>query len=551
MKFIVSLLLTTIFILPPVSTHLVAAKTNSKLSSDDATASPSPTPDEELERAKRATALAEEKQKVAEAEQAELEARRAKLKAATDPFGDTSKVTVPSGDVKTDQAGFVEVRMLSLEAARGIANRLATRLCKNSGAQTLVVYDQSELNAIAFSRTMVTQLQALAKELNARRASTIQILADTNPRKPDGPVGANTKQLTMTESEGSKQQAFMTESASGLESFLPAAALPGVAAGLISSIAQVTNLFRTDTEFKNKDVAIPEDMAVSYIVRGLTDTAICTEAPAIYYPRLYPTNLFVDNSNSPLLKAVNDLRTETQTTGDKLKEIANRIKAINEIAGAIDERDGLLEQSEKLQNERTALLKTDPHCRRPKCRKLTDDIGTLEGDIVTANNAIKKATNDGEGRFAEGFKTWLKGLKKVASETQPLVDAAEEIVSKLEKPDETTNTTALAQLLQAEKLGLILNDNSAFMLRVAVSANGTTKIKKNMFIDAKVRHTAGADLVYQLFDHNGRVVMGDAMQFYFDYKSATQVREEVAKGQNASETASKPDTTAALVVKKH
>src|ERR1051325_8172061 len=526
MKFIVSLLLTTISILPPFSTHLVAAKTNAKLSSDDATASPSPTPDEELERAKRATALAEEKQKVAEAEQAELEARRAKLKAATDPFGDTSKVTVPSGDVKTDQAGFVEVRMLSLEAARGIANRLATRLCKNSGAQTLVVYDQSELKAIAFSRTMVTQLQALAKELNARRASTTQILADTNPRKPDGPVGANTKQLMVTESEGSKQQAFMTESASGLESFLPAAALPGVAAGLISSIAQVTNLFRTDT-------------------------AICSEAPAIYYPRLYPTNLFVDNSNSPLLKAVNDLRTETQTTGDKLKEIANRIKAINEIAGAIDERDGLLEQSEKLQNERTALLKTDPHCRRAKCRKLTDDIGTLEGDIVTANNAIKKATNDGEGRFAEGFKTWLKGLKKVASETQPLVDAAEEIVSKLEKPDETTNTTALAQLLQAEKLGLILNDNSAFMLRVAVSANGTTKIKKNMFIDAKVRHTAGADLVYQLFDHNGRVVMGDAMQFYFDYKSATQVREEVAKGQNANEPASKPDTTAALVVKKH
>jgi hypothetical protein len=551
MKLFLSLMVTVCLMQPALVVVCHATVHESSFGSDDATARPSPTPDEELERAKRATALAEEKQKVAEAEQAELEARRAKLKAATDPFGDTSKVTVPSGDVKTDQAGFVEVRMLSLEAARGIANRLATTLCKNSGAETLVIYDQSELKAIVFSHTMVTQLQALDKELQARRTSAVQVLADTNPRKPDEPLSSKTKHQLLTESESSKNQAFMTDSFSAFESFLPAAALPGVATGLISSIAQLTNLFRTDTEFKNKDVAIPEDMAVSYIVRGLTDTAICSEAPAIYYPRLYPTNLFVDNSNSPLLKAVNDLRAETQITGDKLKEVANRIKTINEIAGAIDERDGLVEQREKLQNERTALLKTDPHCRRAKCRKLTDDIGTLEGDVVTANNAINKATNNGEDRFAEGFKTWLKFLKKVATETQPLIDAAEEIVLKLDKPDETTNTTALAQLLQAEKLGLILNANSAFMLRVAVSANGTTKIKKNMFIDAKVRHTAGADLVYQLFDHNGRVVMGDAMQFYFDYKSASQVMQQVADGQKAIEPPSKPDTTAALVVKKH
>jgi len=66
------------------------------------------------------------------------------------------------------------------------------------------------------------------------------------------------------------------------------------------------------------------------------------------------------------------------------------------------------------------------------------------------------------------------------------------------------------------------------MLRVAVSANGTTKIKKDLFIDAKVRHTAGADLVYQLFDNEGRVVMADTLQFYYDYKSASQVRDEVA-----------------------
>src|SRR6185436_3600398 len=127
---------------------------------DTPTPSASPTPDVELDNAKRRAQLAEENKKAAEAEKAELEARRAKLKASFEPFGDTSKVTALSGNVTTDQGGFVEVRMLSLEAAREITGRLAGVLCTQSNARTLVIYDQQQLKAIAVSRTMATQLDA-------------------------------------------------------------------------------------------------------------------------------------------------------------------------------------------------------------------------------------------------------------------------------------------------------------------------------------------------------------------------------------------------------
>src|SRR5882724_8728077 len=69
------------------------------------TATPSPTPDEELDQAKRQTALDQERQKQAEARQAEVEAKNATLKAKLQPLG-ASNVTVPSGNVSTDQAGF-------------------------------------------------------------------------------------------------------------------------------------------------------------------------------------------------------------------------------------------------------------------------------------------------------------------------------------------------------------------------------------------------------------------------------------------------------------
>jgi hypothetical protein len=170
----------------------------------------------------------------------------------------------------------------------------------------------------------------------------------------------------------------------------------------------------------------------------------------------------------------------------------------------------------------------------------------LRAKIEEAGRAIADATGNNLDRFKAKSKGWLKDLKQFQAQTQPLIDAANQITTKLDTQDEATKMTALAQLLKAEQLATVLSDDKTFTLRVSVAANGTTKIKKNIFVDAKVRHSAGANLVYQLFNHNGEVVLGDAMQFYFDYKSATQVRDQVAAGQKQPKAAESADVTAKI-----
>jgi hypothetical protein len=133
-------------------------------------------------------------------------------------------------------------------------------------------------------------------------------------------------------------------------------------------------------------------------------------------------------------------------------------------------------------------------------------------------------------RFKNNQEDWLTKLNKLKTVTQALVDATDQITSKLNTPDDATKLTAMAQLLKAERLATLMNNANTFTLRASVTANGTTKIKKNLFVDSRVRHTAGADLSYQLFDKDGKLVGGNVTHCYFDYRSAEDVRNGLQPG---------------------
>lgn len=523
MRFLLALTLSCLFVLQTVavsSSSLAASAQPGTV--DDPAPTASPTPDPELDDAKREASLAAERQKKAEAEQAEAEARRAKLKAETDAFGDPSKVSVPTGGVTTDAEGFVEVKMLSLEAARAITRRLTSTLCTapvstggaNGKFQTLVIYNETEMNAVVLYRTMLTQLGQFSQEFRVKQQEFDSLMLSTNPKEvKDAAAAAN---------DGS---------ATGGNPFMAAAAIPGAATGIITSIAQLVNLFRTDTSFQNKSVAIPEDMVVSYLISNLNRTDVtCDARPKVYYPHLYPVKLFVDQSQSALLLTLNSIGTDVQTARDNLKKVEDRIKLINDIAAAIQEESNNEKALAAKQKER-ALLNARNRCRRGACSELDGQIKELNGKIDKAKKRIDEATGSNPDRFEAESEGWLNGLKQFQARTQILIDAADQFTTKLNTQDEATRMTAMAQLLKAEQLATMLSDDKTFTLRVAVTANGTTKIKKNIFVDAKVRHTAGANLVYQLFNHAGEVVLGDAMQFYFDYKSAAEVQDQVAEGQ--------------------
>lgn len=529
MKFLLALTLSLVFVLQTVavSSSSLAASVQPR-PVDDPAPTASPTPDPELDDAKREAALAAERQKKAEAEQAEAEARRAKLKAETDALGDPSKVSVPTGGVQTDAEGFVEVKMLSLEAARSITQRLTSTLCsaqvstggaKTGKVETLVIYNEAELNAVVLYRTMLTQLNQFSKEFAVKQREFKALDVSTNPKEVKVIAGAATD-----------------NSATGGNPLLAAAAIPGAVTGIVTSIAQLVNLFRTDTNFQNKAVAIPEDMVVSYLISNLNRTDVsCDNRPKVYYPHLNPVKLFIDQSNSALLLTLAGIGSDVQTAGENSKKAEVRIKLINDIAGMIQEKSNN-EDALALKQKTRDLLNAQNGCRRGACRKLDREIAELKAKIDEARKAIDEATGKDVARFKAKSKGWLKDLRQFQAQSQILIDAANQITTKLDTQDEATRMTALAQLLKAEQLASMLSDDKTFTLRVAVAANGTTKIKKNIFVDAKVRHSAGANLVYQLFNHNGEVVLGDAMQFYFDYKSAAEVKDQVAEGQKQPKT---------------
>jgi hypothetical protein len=275
----------------------------------------SPTPDVELDEEKRRAALAEEKKKTEVAEKDAAEARRARLKAETEPLGDPTKVAVPTGGVTTDDRGFVEVEMLSKEASRDITRRLTEGLCGSdafSKGDTLVIYNSNEMAGVALYRSMVKQLRKFNSDFSKAESEFVRVDSATNPK-----------------SQSADAMDFVG---------LGAIAIPGVATGIVKSVAELINLFRSDTEFKNKDVAIPEDMVVSYLVSNLREQKKCK--PSVYYPSLYTPELFRDDAESALLGVLGDLGKARAKSNLNIQKVDARIKLINSIASMIEERIG-------------------------------------------------------------------------------------------------------------------------------------------------------------------------------------------------------------------
>jgi DNA repair exonuclease SbcCD ATPase subunit len=265
----------------------------------------------------------------------------------------------------------------------------------------------------------------------------------------------------------------------------------------------------------------------------------CAESIQVYYPALYPAKLVESSAASELIRILNQVersKNEAVLYGERLDA---RIKELNGFASKLDDRDKKQKEKTAKEDELAKKKKEEQTvCRRPRspeCRKLREKIKELEKEIteLTAsitelNEALKELVNPNVNDQKK-IKKAVPQLEEQKTKLKTLVDSTELLSSRLNTPDADTKLTALAQLLRAEKLHSILNNAQTYTLRVAVNANGTTKIKKNLFVDAKVRHSAGANLVYQLFNRNGAVAQGDVMQCYIDYRSANDVYQIVSE----------------------
>lgn len=509
-------LLNSLPLIPPRPTY-ARVRTSILLLQDTASPSPSPTPtpDPVLDQAKRDALLADELKKKAVADKERTEAEAAELKTKVQPFG-ASTVSVPTGSVTTDAAGWVESQMLAQEAARQITAQLTKAVCQSpqdtSGTaitvNKIVIHSPSDLSGVELYGAVIGQLQRLKTELETKNNETTSMLNDTDPDVLHAAVAP-----------------------------IPFAAAPGVATSIVKSVAELINLFRTDTSFQNAAVNITEDLIVSQVAKNLMEDGFmlnstrivdCTQRPVIYYPSLFSPLLTqeADTTNSTLFLRLDGIETARIQMDANILAIDARVKTLNELLGKIADKKAKSDELTKKNAELEALKK-----KRPRTKEIRAQIKSVEAEIVKLNDAIVKLTLTPiqEGNKTS-FKDWIAKLTDLKTKMQGLLTAVGLITAKLNTPDESGKLTALAQLLRAERLQAIMKDANTYTLRVSAKANGTTKIKKNLFVDAKVRHSAGANLMYLLFNNTGGVAQGGALSCYIDYQSARDVREIVTGG---------------------
>lgn len=450
--------------------------------------------DAEMAAATRAALIAKARKEKAEAEKDEALAQRDKLKAELGPAGDQSKITAPTGDVTTDQAGFTETQMLAQEAARKIARRLAHDLREvvKGSAKTLIIYSGAEMTALASYVFVLEQLGEFDREFGLWADEGRRAVADAKLllADPDVPAGAD---------------------------MALAAAVPAIAAGVVGSVAELVNLFRTTTEFKNKAVTVAEDLLVSYLFKSLSSqNSNPPPQPAgdsvnVYYPAYFPPKLLATSADSQLVMILKKIMANRLIALERIGDIGVTVASLtNAITTAETDSQTKAQEVANKTLERDALAATDPNRT------------TLEGEIQQLRADIKKLENRGRR-----YQPALAMLNDLKSKLQRLDAAVEQVTINLNTPDATTKLTPMSQLIRAERLSSVMNEKTTYTLRLNVTANGTTMIRKNLFWNARVKHSAGVSLVYQLFDRNGKIVRADGMQYYYEWKTAEEVRQVI------------------------
>jgi hypothetical protein len=507
--------------------------------------SPTPTPDPALEQAQRDAKLAEELKKKAVSDKERAEAEAGRLKAVTQPLGAPANVTVPTGSVTTDAAGWIESQMLAQEAARQITRSLTRSLCTQpitpgeslASAQkvkTIVIHSPNDLAGVELYGSIFGQLKRLSNDLTKKNQEAADILTKTDPTRP--PAG-------------------------GAADFDPsiAFAAPGIATGVIKSVAELINLFRTDTSFTNQAITLNTDTIVAHIVRNFNTGAAsggnCVGPVRVYHPALYAPRLLDSSENSDLLKLLNDVETAKVEAAGNVEKLDARVKQLKELGAAIESRDKKAKEKKAKEEEKgkkdeaikSKGCKSKRRQKAAECQKLSQESEALGEEIAQLDKDIKKLEDDLKAVKAnpDDFKDWIEKLTDLRAKTQSLVTATDVITAKLNTPDEASKLTALAQLIRAERLHKILSADGAYTLHVEVKANGTTKVKKNLFVDAKVRHSAGADLTYQLIEGGGVIAQGQELKCYIEYQSARNVQDIVSGTGNRRVTCMSQDDTAA------
>ena len=400
-----------------------------------------------------------------------------------------AKATAPAGSITGDTDKFIETQILAVVAARHACQKLAEKLLGGFRIDTLVINNGIDRTAIANYKSITVLLSAIhVAYLNMTKEAETALQLPL----PQAPLAA-------ASAEASSELSSMagTLVADGL----PLMALPALTAG-VQSIAGFVNLFRTDTEFKNQQVTINEQTIVTLLVPFILGTKVNQTADrddtspvkSVFYPGLYPMDEMSPTVDSSLMKLITQF-VEDQANGD-----ARSAQCKNVLNALIIREQGLVNAITGLRNQLESA--TEPTIR------------------ASIQNQINSKINE---RLPIQQK--IDRLRQSAANLDTLKTNTSSLIALLTHTDTTTQMTLLAPLLRVERLQAALSIDKTFVLDLTVTATGTTRIRRNIFLNAKAAHSGGVSISARLFDNRGALVMGEVVNNYIGFTDSRQIHD--------------------------
>ncbi|HEV3468360.1 MAG TPA: hypothetical protein VG148_03505 [Pyrinomonadaceae bacterium] len=455
-------------------------------------ASPTPEPDPEVERLERETRLAaarkalaeaekeeaEARQGKAEAEQAEITARQAAAKVRLGIGAADASPTPPAGSISAgEDPKFIETQLLAEAGARMASVELVRQMCNGAGPtpatpipaltekpiRTLVINSPTDKASIGHYRTIVGQLQFLHEHYE-------RLIKQSREERDDA-----------------------RQEAAALPLLVPAATQ------MVKNVADLFNLFRTDTEYKNQEVSVAVRLIVSAFANSLltADTTQC-KVKAIYQPAVYPLSVPKDVKSGPLLGAYRRLLDDVGRGETEVNDNKKKVAALTARKGELEEQLAALKEK----------LKESGEGAGEAAEKLKSNIKSGQEFIGKIDRRIDRLNRAAEN--LEAFKGSVAGL-----------------LGLLTAVDDATKQPLLVGLISAERLSEILAADDTYALDLTVKASGTNRIRRNMFFNAKLAHTGGVSIDANLYNHQDQLVFGRLEDYYIEFTGSEDIRKRM------------------------
>jgi hypothetical protein len=491
--------------------------------------SPTPTPDPELERLKREQAIAdaekaksqaekeaaEARKAAAQAEQEMIEARLASLKARMGIGAASPTATPPSGNITGDGAGkFIETQLLAEMSARKASQLMASNLCNSQSAtlkvkpiQTLIISSTTDKAATDSYQAILLQLRFFNEEYERliNEAVAAQKLLEAAPTPTPG----------------------VTASTEGAESAIGALPLIVPAATqAVKTFADLVNMFRTETEFKDQQVTVDARMVMAFLAEELfkLNTDRC-KLQVIYQPAVYSLSIQDSAADGPIMEAYTDV-VQAMSRGDG--SVADKKMMIAPLTNADEAKDAEIAKLKKQIED--AVKKSAARQPAPAASSAPSSKGKKKKPVAQqpAQPAFDLAAGKQKLAQAEADKLYLntkiERLRRTATNIEAFRAAIADALKLMTGVNAAGNETVLAGLLRAERLRGILADQNTYALDLAIRASGTNRFTRTAFFNTKVAHSGGVSLSINLFNHLDQMVYGRQEGYYIEFSHSKDIR---------------------------